>query len=248
MWLVLSAHTRISFLLVTKVNVESQLTKQKKTNPLLLTTTGKVYVFVELCGLGSLLKFIRKLRCEAEGDPQRLQVHKADLECWSREVVSGMEFLAEKRIVHADLAARNVLLTSDKTAKISDFGLSRRLYNYSQYVKKQQEPLPWRWMAPESLRLLEFNESSDVWAFGVTLWEILTFGAVPYQGLAWKLDFANRLENGLVLDKPWCCDPHEYAIMLKCWAINPALRPTFAQLNHDMSLQLYVNDISGIPQ
>lgn len=107
-------------------------------------------------------------------------VMSTDLACdmfrWCCEIVNGMEFLASKRVVHADLATRNVLLTSEKQAKISDFGLSRRLYNYSVYAKKQHEPLPWRWMAPESLRRLEFTEKTDVWAFGITLWEIYSLG------------------------------------------------------------------------
>lgn len=209
----------------------------------IISTVGKVYVFVEFCELGSLLNFLRKIRLEVESDPENLSYHQDDLHRWTREIAGGMEFLVEKRIVHADLATRNVLLNSDKIAKISDFGLSRRLYNYSQYVKKQQEPLPWRWMSPESLRLMEFNEKTDVWAFGVTLWEIYTLGDVPYPGLSWEMDFASRLENGLVLDKPRYCNLFEYSIMLKCWAINHALRPTFAQLSHEVNLQIYVNQI-----
>lgn len=171
------------------------------------------------------------------------QLISPDLRRWSREIANGMEYLARKRIVHADLATRNVLLTSEKIAKISDFGLSRRLYNYSQYVKKQQEPLPWRWMAPESLKFLEFNEKTDVWAFGVTLWEIYSVGDVPYAGLSWEINFAGRLEEGLVLDTPKYSKEDEYSLMQKCWAINPARRLTFAQICQEMGLQLYVNKL-----
>jgi len=125
-----------------------------------------------------------------------------DLFRWSREIANGMCYLASKKVVHADLASRNVLLTLDKEAKICDFGLSRRLYDYSNYVKQNQEPLPWRWMPPEALKFLQFNEKSDVWAYGVTLWEMYSLGEKPYPGLSWDLNFADLLEDGLRLLEP----------------------------------------------
>ncbi len=79
-------------------------------------------------------------------------------------------------MVHADLAARNILLTIDRRAKIADFGLSRRMYNYDRCVKAGEELSPWRWMAPESLKYFRFTEKSDVWSFGVLLWEIYSLG------------------------------------------------------------------------
>ncbi len=113
-----------------------------------------------------------------------------------------MAYLATKHVVHADLATRNVLLNIRNEAKICDFGLSRKLYNYTNYVKTQQEPLPWKWMAPESLRFMHFNEKTDVWAYGVTLWEIYSLGSTPYAGLCWDVNFVQMLERGLRLSKP----------------------------------------------
>lgn len=196
---------------------------------------GKLFVFVELCELGSLQKYLRNNDTQYQVDQRSALNTQADLDRWSREIGNGMEFLAEKKVVHADLATRNILLTFDRTAKISDFGLSRRLYNYSEYVKKQQEPLPWRWMAPEALRRLEFNEKTDVYAYGVTLWEIYSLGDLPHPGATWEPELAARLERGeLCLDRPQFCPSSMYSIMRKCWATNPALRPTFAQINFEL--------------
>lgn len=113
-----------------------------------------------------------------------------------------MGYLESKNVIHGDLAARNVLLTLSLQAKITDFGLSRQLYDYTNYVKKQQAPLPWRHMAIESLREMSFSTESDVWAYGVTMWEVFSMGDVPYPGRSWSLDFVHELENGMRLLQP----------------------------------------------
>lgn len=95
---------------------------------------------------------------------------------WAYEIANGMMFLASKNVVHGDLASRNVLISRDKRVKISDFGLSRRIESFKDYVKTQPDYLPWRWLSPESFRRFVFNEKTDVWAYGVTLWEMYSFG------------------------------------------------------------------------
>lgn len=144
-----------------------------------------------------------------DSDYQNVATHISlpEMVRWSYEIACGMEHLSEKQVIHADLATRNVLLTSDKVAKITDFGLSRRLYEYTNYVKTNQEPLPWRWMPIEALKKLEFSSKSDVWSFGVTLWEIFSMGDVPYPGLAWTMDFVGILENGLRMKQPHYATP-----------------------------------------
>jgi len=106
------------------------------------------------------------------------------------------------QVIHGDLATRNVLIASDDTVRITDFGLSRRLYEYTQYIKTSQEPLPWRWMAIESLTLLQFSSQSDVWSYGVTIWEIYSMGDVPYPGLSWDVNFVEKLKEGLRMSAP----------------------------------------------
>lgn len=187
---------------------------------------------MELCELGSLFKYLRR---EQHEDPST----SADLDKWSLEIANGMKFLAEKKVVHADLATRNVLLTVDKIAKISDFGLSRKLYNYSPYVKQHRQALPWRWMAPESLCRMEFNDKSDVWAFGVTLWEIYSKGNTPYYADEWNVEFPERLLQGYCLKKPANCNNFMYSIMLKCWTADAAMRPTFAEMHEELTLLVH---------
>lgn len=181
---------------------------------------GKLYIFLEYCQLGSLQTYLQKRRKEVEDEINSVERCSLDglagpnaeseLLCellpkmhrWSREICRGMAHLASKQVVHADLATRNVLLNGNEEAKISDFGLSRRMYNYKSYVKQQQEPLPWKWMAPESLRLLTFNEKTDVWAYGITLWEIYSLGGIPYEGLSYETEFVQTLQLGFRLGKP----------------------------------------------
>lgn len=146
---------------------------------------------------------------------------------WSYQIASAMEYLTSKNVIHGDLAARNTLLSSLKTIKVADFGLSRRIHDYATYVRgpgdgvsrKQliyssgfeplndcelnfQELLPWRWLSPESLSDLKFSSSSDVWSYGVTLWEIFTYAQIPYAGHSWAPEFLRSLKAGLRLEKP----------------------------------------------
>ncbi|CAG7724005.1 unnamed protein product [Allacma fusca] len=213
---------------------------------------GRAYVLVEFCSLGSIESFLRNNRynfCDdshagdyANGCGVRRgsvtvaqQFNRKDLIQWSVQILQGMQYLEEKKVIHGDLATRNILMQSLHHVKITDFGLSRQLINTDSYVKKQQGLLPWRHMAIEALRDFTFTTKSDVWSYGVTLWEILTLGTTPYPGMNWKPEFLQLLENDLRLYKPKYATKAMYKILTDCWAPEPEDRPSFQQLRRKFS-------------
>ncbi|OXA47685.1 Vascular endothelial growth factor receptor 3 [Folsomia candida] len=207
----------------------------------------ELYLILEYCQHGSLQKYLQDNRSDFKNsstkrvtkDPTQLiseyqnhwgdtfKINLHDLFRWSVEIAAGMNYLAERKVFHGDLAARNVLLDSSLTAKVSDFGLSRRLYERYEYVKQSKEPLPWRWMAPESLRDLTFSTESDVWSFGITLWEIFSLGHVPYSGIQYTSGFIESLETNYRLSKPQYASVKMYDLMLACWDNDVIERPAF---------------------
>ncbi|CAH1243538.1 FGFR3 [Branchiostoma lanceolatum] len=148
---------------------------------------------------------------------------------FSVDIANGMTHLAAMQCVHRDLAARNVLLGKDLKAKISDFGLSRDIYEESEYVKSTKSQLPVRWIAYESLFYHVYTTQSDVWSFGILLWEIMTMGKQPYGRTTGK-ELMKLLPSGHRLEKPALCPADIYDVMKSCWETLPENRPTFPEL------------------
>ncbi|XP_018417698.1 PREDICTED: megakaryocyte-associated tyrosine-protein kinase [Nanorana parkeri] len=180
-----------------------------------------LYIVMEFMSKGNLGNYLRS-RGRVSVPPQQLIFFCLD-------VAEGMEYLEEKRLVHRDLAARNILISGQGTAKVSDFGLSQ-----SKLLRKDQcERLPIKWTAPEALLHNKFSSRSDVWSFGIFLWEVYAYGRGPYPSMTVK-EVYERVCNGYRLEAPESCPCIIYSLMRSCWEDDPAKRPSFKKLKEKL--------------
>nr|XP_009861650.2 tyrosine-protein kinase receptor Tie-2-like [Ciona intestinalis] len=186
-----------------------------------------MYLCTEFAPLGSLLQFLRRSRRLEGSNGTYTSLSQSQLLKFAHDVTQGMTYLSEKQIIHRDLAARNILLGDGYVCKIADFGLSR---GEGVYVKKTVSRLPIRWMAIESLNYNVYTSKSDVWSFGVLLWEIVSLGGTPYCGMSCA-ELYEKLPTGYRMEKPLNCDDEVYGLMYQCWKNRPYDRPTFSQLS-----------------
>ncbi|XP_043831813.1 muscle, skeletal receptor tyrosine-protein kinase isoform X1 [Dromiciops gliroides] len=150
--------------------------------------------------------------------------------CIARQVAAGMAYLSERKFVHRDLATRNCLVGNNMVVKIADFGLSRNIYSADYYKANENDAIPIRWMPPESIFYNRYTTESDVWAYGVVLWEIFSYGLQPYYGMAHE-EVIFYVRDGNILSCPENCPLELYNLMRLCWSKLPADRPSFTSIH-----------------
>ncbi|XP_015679559.1 muscle, skeletal receptor tyrosine-protein kinase isoform X5 [Protobothrops mucrosquamatus] len=150
--------------------------------------------------------------------------------CIAKQVAAGMAYLSERKFVHRDLATRNCLVGENMVVKIADFGLSRNMYSADYYKANENDAIPIRWMPPESIFYNRYTTESDVWAYGVVLWEIFAFGMQPYYGMAHE-EVIYYVRDGNILSCPDNCPLELYNLMRLCWSKLPSDRPSFAGIH-----------------
>ncbi|XP_034753795.1 fibroblast growth factor receptor 2 isoform X2 [Etheostoma cragini] len=234
--------------LVSEMEMMKMIGKHKNIINLLgaCTQEGPLYVIVEYASKGNLREYLRARRppgMEYSYDIARVsdeQLTFKDLVSCTYQVARGMEYLASQKCIHRDLAARNVLVTESNFMKIADFGLARDVHNIDYYKKTTNGRLPVKWMAPEALFDRVYTHQSDVWSFGVLMWEIFTLGGSPYPGIPVE-ELFKLLKEGHRMDKPGNCTNELYMMMKDCWHAISSHRPTFKQLVEDLDRILTLN-------
>ncbi|XP_066266321.1 uncharacterized protein [Branchiostoma lanceolatum] len=199
------------------------------------TKSNPKCLILEYASKGNLLNFLRQRK-------DAFPLHR--LLYFATDITQALSHLKGLRISHRDVAARNVLITEQNVAKLGDFGLARDVYNTAQYIpvihQGEEQRLPLKWMAIESLLHLQFSCESDLWSFGVLLWEIATGGTDPMYGNTPQptcQQLVKTLQQGTRLDTPAECPPDLYAIMTSCWSVDPAARPRPEVLREKLILE-----------
>ncbi|XP_030073063.1 tyrosine-protein kinase RYK isoform X2 [Microcaecilia unicolor] len=187
----------------------------------------KPIVMLPYMNWGNLKLFLRQCKLVEANNPQAIS--QQDLVHMAIQIACGMSYLSRREVIHKDLAARNCVIDDTLQVKITDNALSRDLFPMDYHCLGDNENRPVRWMALESLVNNEFSSAGDVWAFGVTLWELMTLGQTPYVDID-PFEMAAYLKDGYRIAQPINCPDELFAVMACCWALDPEERPKFQQL------------------
>ncbi|KAF3698932.1 Tyrosine-protein kinase Lyn [Channa argus] len=182
-----------------------------------VTVTEPIYIITEFMANGSLLDFLKT------NEGCRLQLPK--LTDFSAQIAEGMAYIEKRNYIHRDLRAANVLVSESLLCKIADFGLARVIED-DEYSAREGAKFPIKWTAPEAINYGSFTIKSDMWSFGVLLYEIITYGKIPYPGMS-KVEVMSSVQRGYRMPRPDTCPPELYEIMMSCWKNKPEDRPTF---------------------
>ncbi|XP_059140336.1 uncharacterized protein LOC131928352 [Physella acuta] len=216
------------------------------------TRREPICLLVEHVGHGDLLNYLKTRRHEIQKLPVSGHhyvnngvdiLNPVDLIRFAWQITKGMDFLASKGFVHRDLAARNVLVGANNVCKIGDFGLARYVYDDAVYVSRRGGKLPVKWMSIEAIFDMTFSTASDVWSFGIVLFEIVTLGGTPYPTLQAR-ELLRELQRGFRMERPESCSEKMYQIMRKCWLADPGSRPTFTDLSEWLHQMITDNEHS----
>ncbi|CAH3158937.1 unnamed protein product, partial [Pocillopora meandrina] len=224
---------------------ELELMKQLKPHPYVIKLLGCVtkseplLVLIEYVPFGDLLGYLRKSRGLNDTyykDPDikpQTNLTSQQLIKFAWQIADGMSYLSSIPVIHRDLAARNVLVGEGETCKVTDFGMARDVQEDNIYEKKTRGRLPVKWTAIEALLYGKYTTRSDVWSYGILLYEIFTIGGSPYPRMDGR-KIANLLQEGYRMPKPQHVDDKLYDIMIKCWKDDPNLRPSFEKLRNKL--------------
>ncbi|CAF0874579.1 unnamed protein product [Rotaria sp. Silwood1] len=210
----------------TEAFLEEAYVMQKFDHPHIIKLIGvcteqPVLLIMELARLGELRAYLVANRSDFD---------VITLVLYCEQLASALAYLESKKFVHRDIAARNVLVSNHESVKLADFGLSRQLKVDNSYYKASKGKLPIKWMAPESINFRRFTHLSDVWMFAVCMWEILTMGKKPFQGVA-NTDVIDQIENGIRLPLPGAyCPKRLFDLLQECWSYEPTNRPSFLHI------------------
>ncbi|XP_077865620.1 tyrosine kinase receptor Cad96Ca-like, partial [Saccoglossus kowalevskii] len=219
---------------------EINLLKNMSSHPNIISLLGcctisdPIYMITEFMESGDLLNYLRHQHSRTDNMYANRQETtytsiQHDLFALAEHISNAMAYLEEKGCVHRQLAARNILLNEDKICKLSGFGMSSAVLDNQQHKRKNKGLLPIRWMAIESIFDGVYTSKTDVWSYGVLLWEIFTFGTVPYTNMTVP-EVIESLQSGYRMCRPDKCVPELYSVMEQCWANNPIQRPSFQWL------------------